>query len=205
MFACVRTFRFTGRRSNAAGTPLGFPERRPAAAAADSVPVEPHDERQVAGKSYCPRPRDLTQPRPQLRRPIRCRSGRNHGIVKPTEPQAIHLRDLHHSTGRHLWKHPRWCGGGVSVCVRRCPTFPPGLGSIIGAGWLSFRVRDGSGRFPAAIAAVTLFCCVPPGLCWGLVFWWWGGCLFVWDLWLRVVWVSFRPVSASSLSPLRGV
>ena len=30
------------------------------------------------------------------------------------------------------------------------------LGSIIGAGWLSFRVRDGSGRFPAAMAAVTL-------------------------------------------------
>jgi hypothetical protein len=42
------------------------------------------------------------------------------------------------------------------MCVRRCPTFPPGLGSIIGAGWLSFRVRDGSGRFPAAMAAVTL-------------------------------------------------
>src|SRR2546427_3866938 len=36
-------------------------------------------------------------------------------------------------------------------CVRRCPTFPPGLGSIIGAGRLSFRVRDGSGRFPAAM------------------------------------------------------
>ena len=29
-------------------------------------------------------------------------------------------------------------------------------GSIIGAGRLSFRVRDGSGRFPAAMAAVTL-------------------------------------------------
>ena len=34
------------------------------------------------------------------------------------------------------------------------------LGSIIGAGWLSFRVRDGTGRFPAAMAAVTLFRCV---------------------------------------------
>jgi hypothetical protein len=30
-------------------------------------------------------------------------------------------------------------------------------GSIIGAGRLSFRVRNGSGRFPAAVAAVTLF------------------------------------------------
>jgi hypothetical protein len=37
------------------------------------------------------------------------------------------------------------------------------LGSIIGAGWLSFRVRDGTGRFPAAMAAVTLckFLCAP--------------------------------------------
>jgi hypothetical protein len=34
------------------------------------------------------------------------------------------------------------------------------LGSIIGAGRLSFRVRDGSGRFPVAVAAVTLFRCV---------------------------------------------
>src|SRR4029077_3424401 len=41
--------------------------------------------------------------------------------------------------------------GVILMCVRRCPTFPPGLGSIIGAGRLSFRVRDGSGRFPAAI------------------------------------------------------
>jgi hypothetical protein len=43
------------------------------------------------------------------------------------------------------------------VYVRRCPTFPPGLGSIIGADRLSFRVRDGTGRFPVAVAAVTLF------------------------------------------------
>ena len=48
-------------------------------------------------------------------------------------------------------------GAKVLNCVRRCPTFPPGLGSIIGAGRLSFRVRDGSGRFPVAISAVTLF------------------------------------------------
>ena len=43
------------------------------------------------------------------------------------------------------------------------------VGSIIGAGRLSFRVRDGSGRFPVAVAAVTL-------LNW---FWWWGGCWLV--------------------------
>ena len=47
--------------------------------------------------------------------------------------------------------------GGVFVYVRRCPTFPPELGSIIGADRLSFRVRDGTGRFPVAVAAVTLF------------------------------------------------
>lgn len=31
------------------------------------------------------------------------------------------------------------------------------MGSIIGADRLSFRVRDGTGRFPVAITAVTLF------------------------------------------------
>ena len=40
--------------------------------------------------------------------------------------------------------------------------FSTRVGSIIGAGRLSFRVRDGSGRFPAAVAAVTLFSFQPP-------------------------------------------
>src|SRR3954462_2886016 len=41
--------------------------------------------------------------------------------------------------------------------VRRRPTLPHPVGcSTIGAGWLNFRVRDGSGGFPAAMAAVTL-------------------------------------------------
>ena len=39
--------------------------------------------------------------------------------------------------------------------------FSTRLGSIIGADRLSFRVRDGTGRFPVAMAAVTLFFCVP--------------------------------------------
>jgi hypothetical protein len=44
----------------------------------------------------------------------------------------------------------------VKVVFRRCPTLPhPGGCSTIGAGGLSFRVRDGSGRFPSAMAAVT--------------------------------------------------
>src|ERR1700712_4049758 len=91
-------------------------------------------------------------------------------------------------------------------------------GSIIGAGRLSFRVRDGSGLFPAAVAAVTLFYFQPrPWWC----FWWWG--VVSKDSWLRgcdavcgvthdcsdqlvlnLVCVSFRPVSASSLRLLRG-
>ena len=42
-------------------------------------------------------------------------------------------------------------------CVRRRPTLPqpPGC-STIGAVGLSFRVRDGTGRFPYAMTAVTL-------------------------------------------------
>src|SRR5207302_7716907 len=54
---------------------------------------------------------------------------------------------------------PRPCGWGVStwVVVRRCPTLPhpPGC-STIGAVGLSFRVRNGTGRFPHAMTAVTL-------------------------------------------------
>ena len=72
------------------------------------------------------------------------------------------------------------------------------LGSIIGAGRLSFRVRDGSGRFPAAMAAVTLC-----NFVWAPCF---GGGVGVVCLWLcvvaRFVVVSFRPVSASSLHAL---
>jgi hypothetical protein len=42
--------------------------------------------------------------------------------------------------------------------VRRCPTLPRGLPrSTIGAERLNFRVRDGTGCFPFAMAAVTLW------------------------------------------------
>jgi hypothetical protein len=90
---------------------------------------------------------------------------------------------------------PKGFGGHGACCVCSAVSyFSTLLGSIIGAGRLSFRVRDGSGRFPVAITAVTLFTCC----------WWWGvvvagigfsGC----------VCVSFRPVSASSLRPLPGL
>ena len=43
------------------------------------------------------------------------------------------------------------------MVVRRRPTLPPRLqGSTIGAERLSFRVRNGTGRFPLAMAAETL-------------------------------------------------
>ena len=109
------------------------------------------------------------------------------------------------------------------------------LGSIIGAGRLSFRVRDGTGRFPAAMAAVTLFTLFWASHCvlWEIcgVFWWWSVFITVASdecvrcvVWLRAsrlvcvfvsytvcllpqfgVCVSFRPVSASSLNSLLSV
>ena len=64
---------------------------------------------------------------------------------------------------------PLWVVGGV-VCARWCPALPrPGGRSTIGAGGLSFRVRDGSGRCLPAMttetcggvcgARVALWCC----------------------------------------------
>ena len=65
---------------------------------------------------------------------------------------------------------PDPCGlGGLDLmCVRRCPTLPhpPGC-STIGAVGLSFRVRNGTGRFPHAMTAVTL---LPDPACAGLWF-----------------------------------
>jgi hypothetical protein len=75
--------------------------------------------------------------------------------------------------------------------------FSTRMGSIIGADRLSFRVRDGTGRFPVAVAAVTLFKFVLVG---GVAFH--DNKSWVWNMWLRFVLVSFRPVSASSLHSL---
>src|SRR5687767_11331012 len=57
-----------------------------------------------------------------------------------------------------MWGAPaRVCGGSTLGVVRRCPTLPHPVGcSTIGAVGLSFRVRNGTGRFPHAMTAVTL-------------------------------------------------
>src|ERR687890_759195 len=48
-------------------------------------------------------------------------------------------------------------GAPSGMVVRRRPTLPPRpRGSTIGAERLSFRVRNGTGRFPLAMTAVTL-------------------------------------------------
>ena len=54
--------------------------------------------------------------------------------------------------GRCCWRFRASC----VVCARWCPTLPhPGGCSTIGAVRLSFRVRDGSGRFPVAVTTET--------------------------------------------------
>ena len=59
-------------------------------------------------------------------------------------------------------------GGLYLMVVRRCPTLPhpPGC-STIGAVGLSFRVRNGTGRFPHAMTAVTLLPVPRAVWCWG--------------------------------------
>ena len=82
---------------------------------------------------------------------------------------------------------PTQLWGVILMCVRRCPTFPPGLGSIIGAGRLSFRVRDGSGRFPAAMDRRNfIYLCGAPRVVGKFVFLVVGCGVVDVDVWLRV-------------------
>ena len=111
---------------------------------------------------------------------------------------------LFHFRLRFEWGMPPDFSGGIPVNVCSAVSyFSTLLGSIIGAGWLSFRVRDGSGRFPAAMAAVTLckFFCVCPGV-YLVVGWVFSRCVGVVA---SLCVVSFRPVSTSSLNTLRCV
>src|ERR1700678_2268081 len=68
---------------------------------------------------------------------------------------------------------PKGFGGHGACCVCSAVSyFSTRVGSIIGAGRLSFRVRDGSGRFPVAMVAVTLFYCLPRVGVRGAPWWW---------------------------------
>ena len=100
---------------------------------------------------------------------------------------------------------PRGCsfvespGAGPVVCARWCPTLPhPGGCSTIGAVRLSFRVRDGAGRFPVAVTTETTTWAVRCGC----RLWYESIRLSVWPptpharmrVWL-VVWVGCGPYS----------
>ncbi len=116
--------------------------------------------------------------------------------LTPTVWRRCCLPQQHRKLPHANAKGPPGCGWGPLWwgCVRRCPTLPhPGGCSTIGAGGLSFRVRDGSGRFPSAMAAVTcveLFGCGVPVLR---------------ELHSGCVWfvVSPRPISTGQLHTLR--
>ena len=90
--------------------------------------------------------------------------------------------------------------------MRRCPTLPHWLGcSTIGAGGLSFRVRNGSGRFPTAIAAAKFVKLSHTHLCvLCVVSEVHSGCV-TWSLWPTLCVggvVSPRPISTSHLNTL---
>ncbi len=102
------------------------------------------------------------------------------------------------------------CGPRRPSVVRRRPTLPPSPpGSTIGAERLSFRVRNGTGRFPLAMTAVTLWrygrAALPaPGAvkprrrCWG------GPYLGNRTVDAKRCKSSPRPISTGQLHPLRG-
>src|SRR3984885_2481815 len=84
--------------------------------------------------------------------PSRPSAGESRGICPAARPDAPGF----------LWgkrKEPTPSGSALFGCdVRRCPTLPRGLPrSTIGAEGLNFRVRDGTGCFPLAMAAATLW------------------------------------------------
>ena len=87
---------------------------------------------------------------------------------RPTHPTTWRASSGHEKgqgSGRSPARHQSRCSGfppheeercGGGRVFRRCPTLPRPVGrSTIGAGGLSFRVRDGSGRFPSAVTTGT--------------------------------------------------
>ena len=107
-----------------------------------------HRERESPGQARRPRGVPAVPPGGVLTRPWgvggRRKRGRPRVGPAPAMPRRI-------SRGRRQWCERVWgvCGGGW--VFRRCPTLPRPFGrSTIGAGGLSFRVRDGTGRSPSA-------------------------------------------------------
>ena len=104
-----------------------------------------------------------------------------------------------------VWGEP---GGRPGVGARRCPTLPyPGGCSTIGAGSLSFRVRNGAGRW--------LSRCDHRDVCWVVCCWWPGSrtraCVWVGGVgretawWTRAEcgcggWCLCRPISTGRLA-----
>ena len=76
-----------------------------------------------------------------------------------TSPPAAQgdVEGLHRHPDKRVGPEPHiTVPGNCVVCARWCPTLPhPGGCSTIGAVRLSFRVRDGSGRFPVAVTTET--------------------------------------------------
>lgn len=86
-------------------------------------------------------------------------------VVRPACPLTLR-RPPQSSLPGAGYRHTQKCKKGRPILlgdppkwyVRRCPTLPRPLGrSTIGAGGLNFRVRNGSGCFPFAMTAVTLW------------------------------------------------
>ena len=68
------------------------------------------------------------------------------------DAEGLHRRPDKQLARSRSWRFRASC----VVCARWCPTLPhPGGCSTIGAVRLSFRVRDGSGRFPVAVTTET--------------------------------------------------
>ena len=76
--------------------------------------------------------------RPHRRHSAHCPSGQSAHNKKPARNRCVAVPSR------------------LVVCARWCPTLPhPGGCSTIGAVRLSFRVRDGAGRFPVAVTTET--------------------------------------------------
>ena len=139
------------RAPPAAGEPPRAPRAPPAAVPRDGAPL-----RGRAPPPVCGRPRFSRS------------SGRP--VALPALPALDALTAALLVLLRHASAHPEHPVqtpmaatqrvAAIAKNVRRRPTLPPSTpGSTIGADRLSFRVRNGTGRFPVAMTAVTLSRC----------------------------------------------